>query len=146
MFSTIQSTIKRLVFLKKNEIIVDASVYAELIVKKDSKDIPLSKAKLTQAQLGSYIPDFKDISLQSDEFKNDMGALCKTLVDSKHWNYILNYLKQGQVNTYLFGEVKPSEDWVRGSINGIYVVEDIVLSLGTSYKGSKEPKKNSSKP
>lgn len=147
MFNTIQSTIKRLRLIKNNEIVVDASEHAELVVNRKDKNIPISKAKLTQVQLGSYIPDFKDISLQSDEFKHDLGALCKTLVDSEHWKYLLNYLKQGQINGYLFNENKPSEDWVRGSINGIYVVDDIVVSLGASYKDTKPTmKKDSSTP
>jgi len=141
MFKTFIDSIKRFKFVGKNEIVVDVNEYLALKLKEEVK--PLTMAQLTQHQLGSYLPNFKHISLQTDQFKNDLGLFCKETSKSETWVWLITHLKQDQVNNLLFMPNRPSEEWIRGSINGISVVEDIITSLASGYKEPKGlPKKN----
>ena len=143
MLSTLkQSLISYLI--GKDKVVIEASEYLKLSMKKEQPmATPLTPAQLTQKQLGSYLPNFEHLSLKGDQFKYDLGALCKTLITSEHWNYLVTHLKQDQVNMQLFSDTK-DEMFVRGSINGIYVVADMVSNLGTSHVENKPLKKKDS--
>ena len=98
-----------------------------------AQQTPLTKGQLTQQQLGSYLPNFVELAKKPDDFKNSLGLLCKNLIASEEWQYLIEHLKQDQVNLSLFGEERKPDDWVRGSINGIYVVDDMVSTLGRNF-------------
>lgn len=104
----------------------------ELNVKK-----PITVEHLTMKQLGSYVPNFEMLSSKTDSFKNDMGIFCSNLLKSSMWTYLINHLKQDQVNLSLFSDDKSApnrnDNFTRGSINGIYVVEDQISTLGIFY-------------
>lgn len=105
-----------------------ASLRAKLAVK------PLSRGELTMMQLGSYVPNFEGLATKSDEFKKAVGRVCFDLMRSESWKFLITQLKQDQVNLYFFNEdEKKSEEFVRGSINGIYIVDEQINSLATSY-------------
>jgi hypothetical protein len=106
----------------------------------------LSIEKLTMKQLGSYIPDFIDLSRKGDEFKTRIGLMCSNLIATEEWNYLITHLKQDQVNLSLFSDEPKDDKFVRGSINGIYVVDDQVRKLGETFnstnKGVEKKKKD----
>lgn len=129
---------KQFRFVRKDQLVVDASEYLALKLKKEQT--PLSKAQLTQHQLGSYIPSFKVLADQTDDFKTAMSTFCRQTIDSTYWKYLIEHMKQDQVNNLLFVDPKPSDDWVRGSINGIYIVDEQIKLLASAEKGNKEAK------
>lgn len=102
-----------------------AQLKAEILTLKNQN----KKPRLLMMQLGTYIPDFKDLSMQNNDFKRALQNICNNLSESEHWKFLMTQLKQEQVNKFLFEEYK-SEDFVRGTINGLYIVEDLVNSLG----------------
>ena len=130
--------LKQFRFVRKDQLVVDASEYVSLKIKKEQS--PLSKAELTQHQLGSYLPSFKFLADQTDDYKTGMSTFCKQTLDSPYWEFLINSLKQEQVNNLLFNPTRPSEEWVRGSINGIYVVEKEIRLLASSDKDNKKQK------
>lgn len=104
-----------------------------------SKEMPLTPEKLTMMQLGSYVPSFEPLWAKSDEFKRGVGSTCSQLVQSEGWKYLIEHLKQDQVNLYLFNEDENrDEKFVRGSINGIYIVDEQVRTLGMAYDESQK--------
>jgi len=120
--------------------IVDTNKYTGLLMeivelKKQLSLKPLTKGELTMQQLGTYLPTFKELSMQTDDFKRNVARTCADLMQNEFWQYLVTHLKQDQVNTYFFndGESK-SEEFVRGSINGIYIVDELVNRLGVSFK------------
>lgn len=127
---------KQFRFVRKDQLVVDASEYIALKIKKEQS--LLSKAQLTQHQLGSYIPSFKVLADQTDDFKTAMSTFCRQTIDSTYWKYLIEHMKQDQVNNLLFVDPKPSDDWVRGSINGIYIVDEQIKLLASAEKGNKE--------
>jgi len=137
MFKSIQLFLKRFRFLGKGETVVDMSEYISLKLKKEAK--PLTMAELTQYQLGSYVPSFKPLADQKDDFKLAMVTFCKQTKDSKYFKYLIEHLKQDQVNNFVFNptELRPSEEFMRGSINGIYVVEEQIALLGSADENKK---------
>lgn len=140
MFKNLKSNLKRFSFIGKDEIVVNASEYLALKLKEEVK--PLTKAQLTQHQLGSYLPNFDDISTKTDEFKHELAKFCKIASESEHFNWLITSLKQGQVDNLLFLSDRPSEEWVRGTINGIYNVDTVIKNLAAGYIESKGlPKK-----
>lgn len=148
MFNNIKTKIVQSL-LSKSEMVVSVTDYVELKQKKyptTKEVIPLTPAKLTQQQLGSYLPNFNTLNSKTDEYKSQLGAVCKTLINSEHFNYLMDHLKQDQINLYLFGENKPKEDWVRGSINGIYVVADMVHELGIAHQENEKKTLKEDKP
>lgn len=94
---------------------------------------PATKYELVQKELGSYIPNLEPLDTKSDEFKNALGRLCREVNLSPEFQYLLTHMKQDQVNLSLFQERK-SEDWVLGSINGVYIVEEQIRLLGDNYQ------------
>lgn len=106
---------------------------------------PMVKEHLTMKQLGSYIPSFEAMSTKTDAFKTVLAQLCYQLSISPEWKYLVEHLKQDQVNLYLFTEDRKSEDFMRGSINGIYVVDEQVRLLGSGYKTPEPPQTQSEK-
>lgn len=137
MFKTIKSYINRIRVLKPNETVVDGSELIALRLKKEAT--PLTKAELTLLQLGSYIPSFKGLVGKTDEFKMGMAAFCKQTADSDYWKFLMIHLKQDQVNNSLFNsEVPPSDDFMRGSINGIWIVDEQIKLLGSSKENEKK--------
>lgn len=95
---------------------------------------PLTPAELTMRQLGSYLPNFKGLENKPQAFKLAVGKMCSDLSMLDGWQYLITNLKQDQVNTYLFtNEEKKSEEFMRGSINGIYIVEEQIRLLGSGY-------------
>ena len=85
-------------------------------------------------QLGSYLPSFKTLAGQSDDFKRNIGRMCYELTQGEGWRYLIEHLKQDQVNLYFFNdENSKSEEFVRGSINGIYIVDEQINNLADSY-------------
>lgn len=133
MFESIKKKILKDELNQTNMVMIDAKELAALRLRAtDTRK--LTPEQLTQHQLGSYVPNFVDISKQSDAFKNSLGQLCSNLMNAPEWEYLMNHLKQDQVNRALFTEgITVNDGYVRGSINGIYVVDDIVGSLGISY-------------
>lgn len=147
MFKKIKTKIIE-ALLSKSDMIVPANSYAELVTRKfEPTKIGelLTKEQLTMKQLGSYIPNFIVLNSKSEQFKVELGQICKTLINSEHFKYLMEHLKQDQVNNLLFQEKKPTDDWVRGSINGIYVVEDIIKQLGISAQENTPKKKKQDK-
>ena len=126
-------------FIGKDELVVDASEYVALKIKASQKQA-LSQAELTQHQLGSYIPSFKFLADQTDDYKTSMSTFCKQTFDSPYWQFLIESLKQEQVNNLLFVNPRPSEEWVRGSINGIYIVEEEIRLLASADKDNKKTK------
>jgi len=95
---------------------------------------PLTRGELTMKQLGSYLPNFKGIASQTDDFRRNLGRLCYQISQSSEWQYLMTNLKQDQVNTYIFtDEERKSEDFMRGSINGIYIVDEQVNGFAQGY-------------
>lgn len=118
-----------------NLMLVDANTLVDMRMKSmEEKQEPLSREHLTMKQLGSYIPNFETLDKKPDSFKNAVGLMCRNLMLTEEWQYLVNHLKQDQVNLYLFDENRKDENYVRGSINGIYVVDDMVNSLGSNYE------------
>ena len=118
-----------------NLMTVDANHLVDLRMNQARDTVPtLSKEHLTMKQLGSYIPNFESLDKKPDSFKNAVGLMCRNLALTEEWKFLINQLKQDQVNLYLFDENRKDENYVRGSINGIYVVDDIVNSLGNNYE------------
>lgn len=119
-----------------NMVLIDATELADLRLRAldNAIQVPLSKEHLTMKQLGSYLPNFEFIGSKSDAFKNSIGLMCRNLIQSEEWKYLIEHLKQDQVNLAFFTEgVKSTDDWVRGSINGVYIVDDQINTLGASY-------------
>lgn len=123
-----------------NKQIVESDKYTGLLLelvdaKKALAERPLTKGELTMKQLGSYLPNFKELSMQTDEFKTNVARTCADLMKNEFWQYLITHLKQDQVNLYFFNdEERKSEEFVRGSINGIYIVDELVNRLGVSFK------------
>ena len=69
-----------------------------------------------------------------------MSTFCKQTFDSPYWQFLIESLKQEQVNNLLFVNPRPSEEWVRGSINGIYIVEEEIRLLASADKDNKKTK------
>lgn len=89
-------------------------------------------ALLTKLQMGSYLPNLVSISKQSDEFKSALYQACWAISQTPQWDWLMTQLKQDQVNMYLFEEEHKSEDFMRGTINGIWVVEEQVRAFASS--------------
>ncbi len=134
----IKQFFKQFRFVRKDQLVVDASEYVSLKLKKEQS--PLSKAELTQHQLGSFIPSFKFLADQTDDYKVAMSTFCRQVFESPYWTYLIDSLKQAQVNNLLFDPSRPSEEWVRGSINGIYIVEEEIKILASADKDNKKTK------
>lgn len=134
----IKQFFKQFRFVRKDQLVVDASEYVSLKLKKEQS--PLSKAELTQHQLGSFIPSFKFLVDQTDDYKVSMSTFCRQVFESPYWTYLIDSLKQAQVNNLLFDPSRPSEEWVRGSINGIYIVEEEIKILASADKDNKKTK------
>lgn len=134
----IKQFLKQFRFIRKDQLVVDASEYVSLKLKKEQS--PLSKAELTQHQLGSFIPSFKFLADQTDDYKTSMSTFCRQVFESPYWAYLIDSLKQAQVNNLLFDPSRPSEEWVRGSINGIYIVEEEIRLLASADKDNKKTK------
>ena len=129
-----------------NWVMIGADEYADL----RAKAIPrkqavqeevhaLTREALTMKQLGSYVPSFEVLAEKDDTFKNSLGMICSNLLRQPEWKYLMDHLKQDQVNISLFSEEKTFTDpWVRGSINGIYVVEEQVRLLGNGFDDRKK--------
>lgn len=98
-----------------------------------NKITPLSKGELTMKQLGSFVPSFEVIAQKTNDEKLAIGAMCSQIIASSFWKYLIDHLKQDQVNLFLFDDNRKSEDFVRGTINGIYVVDEQINLLGTAY-------------
>ncbi len=134
MFESIKKKLQRPQELPPNMVLIDARELADLRLKATSSERLMSKEHLTMKQLGTYIPNFEDLSKKPDGFKNAVGLMCAQLIGSAEWEYLITHLKQDQVNNSLFNpEVKYSDDFVRGTINGIYIVDDQVQTLGAGY-------------
>mgnify|MGYP003480245041 CR=1 FL=1 len=134
----IKQFFKQFRFVRKDQLVVDASEYVSLKLKKEQST--LSMAELTQHQLGSFIPSFKFLADQTDDYKVSMSTFCKQIFDSPYWQFLIESLKQEQVNNLLFVNPRPSEEWVRGSINGIYIVEEEIRLLASADKDNKKTK------
>jgi hypothetical protein len=121
-----------------NLVTIDAKELADLRIRAanaSAKPVePLSREHLTMKQLGSYLPNFEVLANKDDAFKNAIGMLCRNLMLDQNWQYLITHLKQDQVNLSLFGEERKDDNWVRGSINGIYVVDDQINMLGRNYE------------
>lgn len=95
----------------------------------------LSKQELTMLELGSYLPSFVPLMGKSDDFKSALGLVCDTINQSQELQYLFDHIKQDQVNKSLFTEgVSYTDDFVRGSINGIYVCEEQIKLLGLNWR------------
>lgn len=134
--------------LTEDKVVLDSKEYVELNVRatkpKGAVVEPLSREQLTMKQLGSYVPSFTPLAEKSDDFKQSLALLCNQLSKSTEFQYLIDHLKQDQVNLYLFDEEKKTDDWVRGSINGIYVVDEQIRLLGSGYKpAEKKPESTS---
>ena len=134
--------LKQFRFVRKDQLVVDASEYVSLKAKKEQS--LLSKAELTQHQLGSYLPSFKFLADQTDDYKMGMSTFCRQTFESPYWKFLMDSLKQGQVNNLLFDPNRPSEEWVRGSINGIYIVEEEIKLLASAEVTNKKTKEDKS--
>lgn len=127
--------------LGNNEIVADKDevlrLRAEILAlqSKLKTVTPLSKGELTMKQLGSYIPSFKGLANESEDLKKEVGRACYEVTQSKGFAYLMDNLKQDQVNLYFFNdENSKSEEFVRGSINGIYVVDEQIKQFASTYK------------
>lgn len=135
----IKKIAKKIALEDTNMVLVDANELVELrLIKSNASRVqPISQAQLTMMQLGSYLPNFEMLNNKPDAFKNDIGLFCSNLRKSEAWQYLITHLKQDQVNLSLFSDdasaPNRNEQFIRGSINGIYVVEDQVDRLGMSY-------------
>lgn len=135
----IKGIAKKYALKDTNMVLVDANELVELRLAKSnaSRVQPLSQAQLTMVQLGSYLPNFQMLNTQPEQFRKDIGLFCSNLRKSEAWKYLITHLKQDQVNLSLFSDdasaPNRNEQFTRGSINGIYVVEDQVETLGLSY-------------
>lgn len=135
----IKDSLTTLALKGSNLVTIDAKELADLrlraLDKATEKPVePLSRAHLTMQQLGSYLPNFEVLGNKTDDFKNRLGRLCRELILSEEWQYLITHLKQDQVNISLFSDERKDENWVRGSINGIYVVDDQINMLGKNYE------------
>jgi len=116
-------------------VVIDAKDYADMRLRSLEAAQAMSPEALTMKQLGSYIPNFKPLSGKPDSFKNAIGAFCMNTMKSNEWQYLITHMKQDQVNTALFTEGKTVVDpFIRGSINGIYIVADQISTLGMGYE------------
>lgn len=97
-----------------------------------------TKYQLTMAQLGTFLPNFESLSEKGDDFKNSLSLVCYNLTLAPQWSWLIDRLKQDQVNGYLFDPERKSEDFMRGTINGIYVVEEIIKERASAH----QPKPN----
>lgn len=117
-----------------NMVLVDAQELLDLrLAKSRATQQTLTPEQLTMKQLGTYLPNFETLAQKPEQFKRDIGLFCSNLRKNESWKYLIEHLKQDQVNLLLFSEQRKSEDYARGSINGIYVVADQIDSLGMSY-------------
>lgn len=110
--------------------------FARNAIRKDSGEDTgkCTPEQLLMKQLGSYIPSFEPLEGKSDEFKNSLGRLCREMLLSPEFQYLIDHLKQDQVNIDLFGEgEKKDKMFVRGSINGIYIVDEQIRLLAIGY-------------
>ncbi len=130
---------KKITLEGTNMVLVDANELVELrLLKSKVNEVkPLTQAELTMKQLGSYLPNFTELNKQPEQFRIEIGLFCSNLRKSEEWKYLITHLKQDQVNLSLFSDdvsaPNRNEQFTRGSINGIYVVEDQVERLGISY-------------
>lgn len=139
----IKDRARKIALQDTNMVMVDANELLELRnARAAMQGKMLSPEHLTMKQLGSYIPSFEVLANKPEAFKLEIGLFCSNLLKSESWKYLMEHLKQDQVNLLLFSEQRKSEDYVRGSINGIYVVADQVESLGMSYNELNKSKIN----
>jgi hypothetical protein len=96
------------------------------------KEQQLTQGQLTREQLGSYLPSFEFLSDKSDSFKSGTEVTAHQLSLNPHWKHLIEHLKQEQVNKLLFSEPMMSLEFIRGSINGIYLVEELVNMMAAS--------------
>jgi hypothetical protein len=131
----IKNLAKKIALKDTNMVLVDAQELVDLrLTKSDTQTVkPLTPEQLTMKQLGSYLPNFEVLANQPESFRREIGLFCSNLRKSEAWKYLITHLKQDQVNLSLFSPERKSEDFVRGSINGIFVVDEQVESLGISY-------------
>jgi hypothetical protein len=78
------------------------------------------------------LPTFEFLADKPDSFKSGTELIAHQLRMSEHWRHLIMNLKQEQVNKLLFSEEGMSLEFIRGSINGIYMVEEIVNNLAAS--------------
>ncbi len=129
----IKNLAKKITLKDSNMVLVDAQELLDLRLAKSRTAPTLTPEQLTMKQLGTYLPNFETLAEKPEQFKREIGLFCSNLRKSEAWKYLIEHLKQDQVNLLLFSEQRKSEDYSRGSINGIYVVADQIESLGMSY-------------
>lgn len=130
----IKNLAKKITLKDSNMVLVDAQELLDLrLAKSRAAQQVLTPEQLTMKQLGTYLPNFEALAEKPEQFKREIGLFCSNLRKSEAWKYLIEHLKQDQVNLLLFSPERKSEDYARGSINGVYVVADQIDSLGMSY-------------
>lgn len=122
-----------------DKVLIDSREYADLKIATfkpaQKTEAPMSRQQLTMLQLGSYLPNFEMLASKPQDFKNSVGVMCDNLIRTAEWQYLVEHLKQDQVNKSLFTEgISYTDDFIRGSINGIYVVDEQIRLLGMSHQ------------
>lgn len=102
----------------------------------------LTQGQLTREELGSYLPSFEYLADKPNSFKEGSELMAHQLYRSEHWKHIVNHLKQEQVNKLLFSEPGQSLEFIRGSINGIYMFEEIINMLAASRESRMNPNRD----
>lgn len=127
--------------LKEDKIEDAATITISLVeYERMRKEQKLTQGQLTREELGSYLPSFQFLADKPDSFKEGSELMAHQLSKSEHWRHLLNHLKQEQVNKLLFSEEGQSLEFIRGSINGIYMFEELVNMLAASREGRMNPK------
>lgn len=104
---------------------------------------PIDKGELLMSQVPNY-NDFNTIfeSLNEEERK-DIVELCYSLTYNPAWNNFIDGLKKEKLQIFIgFADSNDeSNDWLRGSINGMSIIGNTIQNLSDTYKESLKEKK-----
>lgn len=104
---------------------------------------PIDKGELLMSQVPNY-NDFNTIfeSLNEEERK-DIVELCYSLTYNPAWNNLIDGLKKEKLQIFIgFADSNDeSNDWLRGSINGMSIIGNTIQNLSDTYKESLKEKK-----
>lgn len=104
---------------------------------------PIDKGELLMSQIPNYT-DFNTIfDSLTDEERKDIVELCYSLSYNPSWNLLLDGLKKEKLKIFIgFAESNDeSNDWLRGSINGMSIIGNTIQELSDTYKESLKEKK-----
>lgn len=134
-----RSNKKELDALKAENVNLKLELLEALQKAKTAQHREFTKGDVLRDQLGSFIPDFKFLEDKGDADKERYQILCFTLFENPEFLYLLDHLKQSQVHKYIF-EGGVSDDFMRGTVNGVYLVQELINLLGNAQKNRQNTK------